>query len=123
MERSGQECSEPGHQSQRPTPLVWQISPINAENTHPLVEKWQNCTSLKILGRKARRSQAKRTAGSPRVLGGEDREGERAERWQEMWREQQHENRGGREGGRKKREELLVDSTGRSRSDNSECWL
>lgn len=46
------------------------------------------------------------------MLGGEDREGERAERWQEMWREQQHENRGGREGGRKKREELLVDSTG-----------
>lgn len=101
-------------------PLGRQISPIDAENTHPLVERWQNCTSLKILGATAGRSQAKRTAGSPRVLGGEDRAGERAERRRETRREW-HESRGGREGGRKKRE-LLVYSTGRSGRDRSECW-
>ena len=44
--------------------------PLMHSNTHPLMEKWQSCASLKILGATVGRSQGKRTAASPRVLGG-----------------------------------------------------
>lgn len=39
-------------------------------NTHPLTEKWQSRASLKILGVTVGRSQEKRIAGNPHVLGG-----------------------------------------------------
>ena len=61
-----------------PPSLSGKSHPLMHSNTHPLTEKWQSRASLKILGATVGRSQGKRTAASPRVLGGgEDRWGER----------------------------------------------
>lgn len=49
--------------------------PSTQSNTHPLAEKWQCRASLKILGAPVGRSQGKRIAGSPPVLGGGGRWG------------------------------------------------
>ena len=77
MERKGDRHSKQVPSPKGPPSWSRKSHPLTHSNTHPLMEKWQSRASLKILGATVGRSQGKRTAASPRVLGGEDRWGER----------------------------------------------